>query len=135
MKDLDVNEVLQKLILRDPRYKIGAYCFVQESLSFAVDWLKKPETGPKRHISGQELLEGMRVYAIKEFGPLAKRVLNEQGICECLDFGHIVFNLVEVGLLGKTDEDSIEDFAGGFDFDEAFRLPFLPNDRQIEILL
>lgn len=135
MKNLEEAEVLRGLILRDPRYTVGAYCFVQDSLSFAVNWLDKPDKGPNRHVSGQELLEGMRVYAIKEFGPLAKRVLNEHGIFECLDFGHIVFNLVEVGLLGKTDEDSIEDFSEGFDFDEAFRLPFLPNDRQVEILL
>jgi uncharacterized repeat protein (TIGR04138 family) len=135
MENLDVNEVLRGLVQRDPRFTLGAYRFVQEALSFSVNWLNKPKEGPDRHVSGQELLEGMRVFALKEFGPLTKRVLNEFGVFECLDFGLIVFNLIEVGLLGKNDQDSIEDFAGGYDFDEAFRLPFLPKDRQVDILL
>lgn len=135
MKNVDVMEVLKQLTQRDPRYKLGGYFFVQEALSYTVKGLNKPAEGPARHVSGQELLEGMREFALKEFGPLAKRVLNEFGIYECLDFGHIVFLLVEVGLLGKTDEDSIDDFAGGYDFDEAFRLPYLPNDRQVEVLI
>ena len=73
------------------------------------------------------ILTGRREYALKEYGPVAKRVLSEWGINECIDFGHIVFNLVNEGLLGKTDEDSIEDFSGGYDFTEAFLHPFRPQ--------
>ncbi len=135
MKNVDAIELMNELILRDPRFTLGAYLFVQEALSYTVRRLDKPGAGPARHVSGQELLEGMRTFALKEFGPLAKRVLNEHGIFECLDFGHIVFNLVEIGLLGKTEEDSLDDFADGYDFDEAFRLPYLPNDRQVEVLM
>ena len=69
----------------------------------------------------------MRDYALSEFGPVTKRVLSEWGITECVDFGNIVFNLVNEGLLGKTDEDSIEDFMGGYDFNEAFIQPFTPK--------
>lgn len=135
MQNMNAMDILNELILRDSRYGLGAYLFVQEALAYTVSEWNKPAVGAARHVSGQELLLGMRAFALKEFGPLAKRVLNEHGIYECLDFGHVVFNLVEVGLLGKTEEDSIEDFSDGYDFDEAFRLPFLPNDRQVEILV
>ncbi|MEI6892488.1 MAG: Minf_1886 family protein, partial [Pontiella sp.] len=81
-----------------------------------------------RHVSGQELLEGMREYALKEYGPVTKRVLSEWGINECVDFGNIVFNLIDEGLLGKTEEDTLEDFMGGYDFHAAFIIPFQPKD-------
>jgi uncharacterized repeat protein (TIGR04138 family) len=64
---------------------------------------------------------------LEQFGPLSKRVLAEWGIHSCIDFGHIVFNLVEEGLLGKTENDSLEDFSEGYDFCEAFEKPFQPS--------
>ncbi len=108
---------------QDTRYTAEAYFFVRDALDHTVRRLETP-----RHISGQELLDGMREYALQEFGPVAKRVLSEWGINECVDFGNIVFNLVNEGLLGKTDEDSIEDFMNGYDFHEAFIQPFRPRD-------
>ena len=56
-------------------------------------------------------------------------MLNYWGVNQCVDFGHLVFNLVQQGVLGKTDEDRLEDFAGGYDFDEAFRKPFRAHRR------
>ncbi len=122
MKNPTPNDLLAPILEKDSRYSIDAYLFVREGLDHTVRKLKKP-----RHVSGQELLEGMREYALQEFGPVAKRVLSEWGINECVDFGNIVFNLVNEGLLGKTDEDSIEDFMDGYDFHEAFILPFRPK--------
>lgn len=116
------QSLLEPILLRDSRYTAEAYHFVREALDHTVRSLNKP-----RHVSGQELLGGIRDYALQEFGPMAKRVLLECGINECIDFGHIVFNLVNEGLLGKTDEDTIEDFAGGYDFTEAFEVPFRPQ--------
>jgi uncharacterized repeat protein (TIGR04138 family) len=89
-----------------------------------VRCLEKP-----RHVSGQELLAGIREFALAEFGPMAKTVLNSWGITRTEDFGEIVFNMVEIGLLGRTDKDSREDFANGYDFEEAFRKPFLPSGK------
>ncbi len=109
--------------MRDPRYAAEAYFFVREALEHSVQKLEKP-----RHISGQELLSGIREYAIGEYGPVTKRVLSEWGITECIDFGYIVFNLVNEGLLGKTEGDSINDFAVGYDFNEAFVRPFRPKE-------
>ena len=117
-----IDDLLAPILEADKRYTAEAYLFVREGLDHTVRRLEKP-----RHVSGQELLEGIREYALQEFGPVAKRVLSEWGIRECLDFGHIVFNLVNHGLLGKTAEDSIEDFTGGYDFAEAFLAPFRPR--------
>ena len=122
MNNPTLYELLEPVLKKDDRYKPDAYVFVREGLDHTVKQLDQ-----LRHVSGQELLEGMREYALKEYGPVAKRVLGEWGITECIDFGNIVFNLVDEGLLGKTEEDSIEDFMGGYDFHEAFILPFRPK--------
>ena len=123
MNNPSINELLEPILNQDDRYKAHAYIFVREGLDHTVRKLEKP-----RHVSGQELLEGMREYALKEYGPVTRRVLSEWGINECVDFGNIVFNLIDAGLLGKTEEDTIEDFMGGYDFHEAFIQPFQPKE-------
>jgi uncharacterized repeat protein (TIGR04138 family) len=100
---------------------------VREALDHTIQSLSKPKTGPDRHVSGHELLDGIRVFACEQFGPLTKTVLNRWGIRETADFGEIVFNLVDKGILGKTDDDRREDFRNGYDFEEAFVHPFLPS--------
>ena len=108
-------ETIEKITQRDKRYKIDAYNFVLEALNYTVNKLNKP-----RHVSGQELLNGIRQYGQGQFGPMTRAVLNHWGINTTEDFGHIVFNLVDAKLLGKTDQDSIDDFKQGYDFKEAF---------------
>ena len=76
--------------------------------------------GSERHVSGQELLEGMRVHATELFGPLAAQVWRSWGVNETLDWGRIVFLLVDNGMLNRQDNDTIEDFRDGFDFDDVF---------------
>ena len=121
MNNPSAEELFNAILSRDPRYTMEAYAFVRGGLDFTVRRLEKP-----RHVSGQELLEGIREFAIEEFGPMAKTVLNGWGITRTEDIGEIVFNMVETGLLGKTEEDSRADFADGYDFDEAFRKPYQP---------
>ena len=58
---------------------------------------------------------------------MARTVLNRWGLRRTEDFGEIVFQLVDKGILGKTEEDKLQDFAGGYDFDEAFWKPFQPK--------
>lgn len=122
MKNSSADDVLKRLLEKDPRYAAEAYGFLRAGLEFTVRRLEKP-----RHVSGQELLEGLRIFALAEFGPMAKTVLNGWGVLSTDDFGEMVFNLVEAGLLGKTEEDRREDFSDGFDFDEAFCEPFRPT--------
>ena len=112
---IDFLKRIEKAAERDTRYKAGAYSFVMESLQFTVTKLNRP-----RHVSGQELLEGIREYALQQFGLMARTVFEQWGIRSTEDFGEIVFNMVEVGLMGKTNTDSKDDFKNGYDFKEAF---------------
>jgi uncharacterized repeat protein (TIGR04138 family) len=73
-----------------------------------------------RHVTGPELLDGVRQYALKEFGPMVMTVFDSWGIRSCEDIGHMVFNLIGAGVFGKTEQDSIEDFKNVYDFEEAF---------------
>jgi len=127
MKNSSFAEALKSILLDDPRYAEGAYHFIREALDHTIRSLDKPQDGPGRHVSGKELLDGIRDYAIGEFGPLTLLVLDEWGIRESIDFGNLVFNLVEKGVLGKTDQDRVEDFANGYDFQDAFVKPFEPE--------
>lgn len=122
MKDSEVSELMQTILRRDPRYTAEAYEFVRSGLDYTVRRLDKP-----RHVSGKELLEGIREFALGEFGPMSRTLLEEWGITSTEDVGEIVFNMVETGLLGKTEEDNREDFADGYDFDEAFQKPYRPE--------
>jgi uncharacterized repeat protein (TIGR04138 family) len=126
MKQTDFNEALGQILKKDPRYDTQAYLFLREALDFTIKTLAKPEGPRGRHVSGAELLGGFRQYALQEYGPLARTVLGRWGVRRCEDVGEIVFNLVEASVLGKTEEDRKSDFAGGYDFDEAFSAPFRP---------
>jgi uncharacterized repeat protein (TIGR04138 family) len=124
-------ESVDEIVKHDGRYDRDAYLFVREGLDYTVKLLKK-ENAPKpamRHVSGQQLLEGLRQYALEQFGPMTKTVFTHWGVNRCEDFGEIVFNLVENGVLGKTEQDRREDFRGGYDFEEAFVRPFQPIRR------
>jgi len=126
---------LFEIVRRDPRYAYEAYEFVFAALDYTLQLLgkqdaEKSETGP-RHVSGAELLEGVRDLALREFGLMARTVFRQWGVNRTGDFGVIVFNLVEAELMSKTPEDSLADFENRFDLDEAlvqgFRLE-LPTD-------
>jgi uncharacterized repeat protein (TIGR04138 family) len=127
MRKITFEEAVAQILKDDPRYAPDAYHFIRAALDFTTQSLKKPAAGPTRHVTGAELMEGVRQFALKEYGPLSKTVLNSWGINRCADFGQIVFNLVNKEFLGKTDEDSIHDFDGGYDFETAFRAPFEPE--------
>jgi len=75
------------------------------------------------HVSGQQLCFGLRDYAQRRYGAMAKTVLNHWGITRTEDFGRIVFAMVRVGLMRKTEEDELSDFRGVYDFDDAFAMP------------
>ncbi|MGA3007822.1 MAG: Minf_1886 family protein [Opitutaceae bacterium] len=129
MSDLDFAEIVELICKEDARFDRRAYDFVRLGLDYTVKGIKKKDTeGASRsqHVAGSELLNGLRGYALDQFGPLAKTVLNEWGITRCADFGDIVFNLIEYNVFSKTENDRREDFTEVFDFDEAFVKPFQP---------
>ena len=129
MHEASFEEALEKIQAKDPRFQPDAYHFVREALDHTQKSIVKENKGKMRHVSGQELLAGIRDYALAQFGPMTITVLEEWGVHSCRDFGDIVFNMVETGWLAKTDRDSREDFQGGYEFVEAFRKPFLPSAR------
>ena len=119
MKDqLEIIDVIEKIAEKDPRYHAEAYLFILSALNFSVAKLEK-----HRHVTGQELSEGIRLYAVDQFGAMARQVLEHWGIRETEDFGNIVFNLIDVKLLSKTETDSIDDFRDVYDFEDAFAQP------------
>ncbi len=129
MHEVSFEEALELILAKDPRFHEDAYRFVREALDHTQKTIGKDSQG-QHHVTGQQLLGGIRDFAVNQFGPMAMMVLNEWGVRTCQDFGDIVFNMVESGLLSKTDKDSRADFAGGYDFYDAFRRPFLPAAKQ-----
>lgn len=132
MQNPDFSEIVALINKEDPRFDRRAYDFVRLGLDHTVKELRRKE-GVKaersRHVSGPELLEGLRIYALDQYGPLAKTVLNAWGIKRCQDFGDIVFNLIEYNVFSKTETDRREDFADIFEFEAAFVKPFQPAKR------
>jgi uncharacterized repeat protein (TIGR04138 family) len=128
MERVNFEEELTKILARDERYRPEAYAFVREALDHTQKLLGRPPPNEIRHVTGRQLLEGARDYALTQYGPMALLVLEEWGIRACEDIGEIVFNMVEANLLAKTDQDTPEDFKGAYDFQEVFRAPFLPSD-------
>lgn len=112
---MDFYRKVEKIVSHDGRYKPDAYEFVMQGLWFTQKKLKRDG-----HVSSRELLEGLREFSLDKYGPMVKTVFKHWGISKTDDFGEIVFNMVENGLLRKTDNDSREGFRNVFNFDEAF---------------
>lgn len=124
----DFSEVVELIRREDSRFEKGAYYFVRQALDHTLKVMDEDaEDREGNHVSGQQLLEGIRKFALEQYGPMTKTLFDNWNVHECSDFGEIVFNLVEYGVLGKTDNDRPEDFANGYDFKEAFETPFLPK--------
>jgi len=114
-REHDVEEGIEAICRRTTRYRPEAYRFIYEALDFTVR-----RAGERRHVTGRELCDGIRRFALERFGMLAPEVFREWGVSRTDDFGEIVFALVENGLLGRTEQDSRTDFHNVFDFEQAF---------------
>jgi uncharacterized repeat protein (TIGR04138 family) len=111
----DDEQKIAEILLRDERFSKEAYRFVQEGLEFTVQ-----RRGRRGHVSGPELLEGIRDLARERFGLMARTVLNQWGIFETADIGEMVFNLVDAQIMSKQDSDTRTDFENVYDFEEVF---------------
>lgn len=130
MQDLEFTEIVELICKEDDRFDRKAYSFIRQALDHTVKEIKKrqPErTSKSQHVTGSELLEGIRAYALEQYGPLTKVVLNTWGVNKCSDFGDIVFNLIEYNVFSKTDNDRREDFSDLYSFEDAFVKPFRPS--------
>jgi uncharacterized repeat protein (TIGR04138 family) len=115
MEDNNVVTELERVAASDSRYRLEAYVFVMGSLEYTLSKL-----GRRGHVSGAELLDGIKEFARERFGLTARMVLEHWGVRKTDDFGEIVFNLVAARILGKTEQDSREDFRNVYDFREVF---------------
>lgn len=142
MQPIHFEEVVEGIVKRDKRYHRDAYHFVRDALDFTQSLVnRKTRRSPKKrtaeevandepkHVSGPELLKGVRDYALEQYGPMTITVFEEWGIKQTRDFGEIVFNMVGESLLSKTENDRLEDFEDIYDFPAAFNDPFLPKSK------
>ena len=131
MQKLEFAEAVDLVTAKFRLFDRDAYFFLKDALDYTVSLHKKSRASGGCHVSGQQLLEGVREFALKQFGPMVMTVFEYWNIRACEDFGRMVFHLIEVGVFGKSDKDSIEDFKGGYSFHAAFVRPFLPNFEQL----
>jgi uncharacterized repeat protein (TIGR04138 family) len=117
-QEKSVQQVIEDVGLYPPE----AYAFIQQGLSFTVQKMHGKLKDPKasHHVTGQDLCEGLRDLALAQWGRLARTVLRRWNITSTLDFGRMVFALVDAGLMQKTEEDSVDDFRNVYDFRTAF---------------
>jgi uncharacterized repeat protein (TIGR04138 family) len=137
----DVQNPVAQLMREDPRYQLEAYQFVREALTYAQETmaaggggleegestgesLREETAEGDRHLTGQQLCEAIRRYALEQFGFMAQVVLKSWGVTSTGDFGEIVYNLIRIGFMKKSETDRREDFDDVYIFDDAFRQNF-----------
>jgi uncharacterized repeat protein (TIGR04138 family) len=113
---------LKQIADKDPRYKKDAYIFVLEALHYT-----RQNLNVQGHVTGQQLLEGIRKLGIERYGGMVKIVFEHWGVEDTLDFGNIVINMVNEKVLSKTPEDSIDDFRDVYDFEDVFVKNYQPD--------
>ena len=121
------SAAIDAIIAEDPRFERDAYLFVRDALEYTTKRLQKQHPGKQEgecHVSGAQLLDGLRLFALDQYGPMVPTVLEHWRVRSCEDIGAIVFNLIEAREFGKADGDTIEDFRGGYSFQDAFVKPF-----------
>lgn len=123
-----------KLLSRKLRFHPDAYRFVFDGLKRAQQLLSRSRASandeePGQHISGQQLLNGIRVLASEQYGPMALTVFRHWGVRSTEDFGRIVFDLIDRGEMSKTDRDQLSDFIDVYDFDDAFTRQYRIDTR------
>lgn len=131
MDKIVFEEALENISRRDTRFHRDAYYFLRDALDYTVKMLNREASGDTdRHVCGPELLDGFRRHSLNQFGPMVMTVFELWGLRQCSDVGDMVFNLIREGAFGQSDTDKVEDFHGGYDFHEAFVLPYLPRERR-----
>lgn len=129
MNEQEQRELIRHIVQSDGRYHEEAYHFVREGLDYTVKEKNGDPDTPRHHVRGWELAEGIRDYAIRQYGPVSLRLLYHWGVRSCEDIGEIVYHMIDAQILGKTEEDQKRDFYGVFEFEAAFRDPFLPPSQ------
>ena len=128
MAETKLEDGIRDICRGDPRYGANAYYFIFEALEHTLSSLNT-----RRHVSGRELLEGLKEKALDTFGFLARTVFYEWGVTSTDDIGEIVFNLVNADLLMRNENDTLADFRDGYDFEDAFDREFARRSGGLEV--
>ena len=124
ISNIELLKKITDLSEKDGRYRKEAFMFILASLEFTLSKLKE-----RRHLTGQEFSRGIAEYARDQYGYLARVVLEHWGIKSTLDYGEIVYLLIDIGMMNKTEDDKKEDFKDVYVFDKEFDWPkSLPTD-------
>ena len=124
--DNELHRKIVEIASDDGRFSVNAYYFILDALRVTSKKIQKKDPGHSRHLSGRELSNGIRDYALSRFGCMSFTVMSIWGVNKTDDFGAIVYNLIGGGLLGKSGDDSIDDFKDLFDFKKTFLDPYEP---------
>lgn len=123
---MDFEIAVSKIIEKDPRFSIKAYHFLREALDFTLSRIMKDNHDNMRHVSGVELLDGFKDFALDQFGPMTATVMREWGIKNGYHVGEMVYALISEEVFSQQEGDSINDFKGFMSFKDAFEKPFQP---------
>ena len=115
MSNTELLKMITKTSEEDGRYAKEGFLFILSGLEHTLSKLPK-----RRHLSGQELSRGIAEYAREQYGYLAKMVLENWGVRSTMDYGEIVYLLINEGIMNRTEEDRLEDFRDVFDFESEF---------------
>jgi uncharacterized repeat protein (TIGR04138 family) len=129
MQAMQFEQSVVSILKRDTRFDPHAYFFLKDALDYTLKRVAEGNGGKARHVSGPELLEGYRDFALEQFGPMASTLMGEWGVSKCQDVGDMVFHLIEEQVFGKQDSDRREDFSGAFDLADSLVSPFLPKGQ------
>jgi uncharacterized repeat protein (TIGR04138 family) len=132
MEKVHFDEAVKEITRQDARFKPDGYAFLRDALDFTITELRKDELIEHRHVSGPELLGGIVEFALKEYGSMAAAVLDSWGIRADHDIGSMVFNLIEKGAFGRSEEDSPSDFVGVLELREELLEPYRPSREVLD---
>ncbi len=139
MRNERFEAAIAVILKRDSRYPRAAYLLISEVLQDTLYGLRqeaREEGRPEafednrgnQHVTGRQLAEGLRDYMLDRYGPFAWPMLCDLNIRRTEDIGVLVYNLIRVGAFGRSEKDSLDDFAHVYDFEEAFKAPFEPQN-------
>jgi uncharacterized repeat protein (TIGR04138 family) len=127
MSKVPFEQAVQDAVQVDTRYAADAYQFLRDALDHTIKTLQKGSSAAVSHVTGPELCQGLRDYALQQFGPMVPTIFEAWGLRNTRDIGEMVFNLIRTGAFSRSDSDRVEDFENIYSFFEAFEKPYLPK--------
>jgi uncharacterized repeat protein (TIGR04138 family) len=126
MSKVPFEQAIATTLRSDARYAADAYLFLRDALDVTIKVMQRGRTDAINHVSGSELCEGVREYALQQFGPMVPTIFEAWGLSTTRDIGEMVFNLIKTGAFSRSESDKLEDFDDIYTFHDAFEKPFLP---------